>query len=448
MTTEEILDAARFRTAKEAPYPFYLVQLSSTCEKKLDRNLVSDALVEHIKTADPPFSHVFLQTHGWNTPPDKAIRVPFAEFMAGMQNDKNVPSDESFNPLYVGFTWEALPLKFLQEEDALKKAELLEDAMTECELQDDKLVSAARELRRVAEAGVRDDYFKTTMLSLAQSDSEDDDDNEGAVAVVDEDDDQEEIGQVVEEDEAIVAERGFSLFKPVLKLFDPFQQLVFGRLIARGRKTGRVLQGVISKLMLARPNPTIKFCLMANSLGAHVVSGALMGPCGLPYKLHCAFIVQGAVNRDWFAPAGKYCSLIENVAGPVLCTSSAKDDLLRRIFAPFHGTAVGSAGFPDGITLPMLAESEYGERTYEWSCGSWNTIEATQFVDEGDPFTGGHGDFKENETTMAYWSAINTYVEPSKYLTKHSPEVEAEAEPEPVPDEQVEDASSTNCVIA
>ncbi len=357
----------------------------------LHDNYVSDALVEHIKEADPPFTHVFLQTHGWNTPPDKAIRVPFSEFMAGMQNDPNVPDDDSFKPLFIGFTWEALPLKFMQEEDALQKAELLEESMQECELQDEKLVTASRELRRAVEINdPKDEDFRSNMRALIGDESDDDDDNDGAIDEIDKEEEE-------DDGEPVVTQRGFSVPKPVYKLFDPFQKLVFGRLIARGRRTGRVLQRIIAKLMLAKPDPTVKYCLMANSLGAHVVSGALMSPSLLPYKLHCAFIVQGAASSEWFGSGGKYESVRENVAGPVVCTISQKDHLLRNVFRPFHGEAVGNCGFPVANHVEMVSKDEHSRGIYQWKCGDWNNVEGTQFIDEGNPFVGGHGDFKEGK---------------------------------------------------
>lgn len=61
----DLLGQARFYTKDNAQYPFYLVQLSSSGELELNGEYVSDALVELIQSEDPPFSHVFLQTHGW-----------------------------------------------------------------------------------------------------------------------------------------------------------------------------------------------------------------------------------------------------------------------------------------------------------------------------------------------------------------------------------------------
>lgn len=447
---EELLLAARYDTKKGSKYPFYLIQLSSEGELPLRDALVSDALVEMIKSSEVPYSHVFLQTHGWNTPPDKAIRVPFNEFIGGMQDDPNMPDDDSFNPLFVAFTWQALPLRFMQEEDALKRSELLEESLNECEIEDPPLVNASREIRRAAEnRDTKSEELKGGLRAL--KDEVSDDEDEGAMDVIDNDDEEEEEEEPApEEDGAEVADRSFNFRLPskfVIKVLDPFQKLVFGRLISRGRKTGRSMQDIIAKFMLAQPDPTVKYCLMANSLGAHVVSGALMSPSVLPYKLHTAFIVQGAANNEWYSEGGKYESVRENVAGPIVCTVSEKDHLLKRVFGPFHGDAVGSKGFPRGVTLEMRSRDDLAEQKYEWCGGEWNSVEGTRFIDEGNAFVGGHGDFKEDETTMTYWSAINMELDRSKYLTERSPEVvagneEPEAAPEPAKEE-----SGGGCVV-
>lgn len=89
------------------------------------------------------FSHVFLQTHGWNTPPYKAVKIPFSQFMAGMQDDATMPKGPNFKPLFIAFTWQSLPLKFLQQDDALARAELLGPAISECEMEEDAEASEA-----------------------------------------------------------------------------------------------------------------------------------------------------------------------------------------------------------------------------------------------------------------------------------------------------------------
>lgn len=38
-----------------------------------------------------------------------------------------------------------------------------------------------------------------------------------------------------------------------------------------------------------------------------------------------------------------------------------------------------------------------------------------RFIDEGNAVAGGHGDFKEDETTSLYWSAIKADVDASAY---------------------------------
>lgn len=159
--------------------------------------------------------------------------------------------------------------------------------------------------------------------------------------------------KVTEEEAAVVAEQQVtdrSLYfniasKLMINVLNPFQKLVFGCFISRTRKTCHVLQGVIEKLILARIDQTVKYSMMENSLGAHGVSGALVSPSVLPYNLHTAFIVQGALNNEWYNAGGKYNSVKQNLVGPVVFSVSQKDHLHGRVFGPFHGDAVRSSGF-------------------------------------------------------------------------------------------------------
>lgn len=39
----------------------------------------------------------------------------------------------------------------------------------------------------------------------------------------------------------------------------------------------------------------------------------------------------------------------------------------------------------------------------------------SSFIDEGNPIAGGHGDFKEDETTTLYWKMIKVELDSSAY---------------------------------
>lgn len=403
-----VLDAARFKPRENAPYPFYLVQLTRNKELTLDGQLVSDALAWHL--GQEPVSHVFLQTHGWNTPPDKAIKVPFGQFMAGMQDDPTMPKGPDFKPLFVAFTWQALPLKFLQTKDALERAELLGPAMAECNMEQDAEACEAATACASAARGAAPPELQERLRTLAA----------GSHTGLDADDTTAEADAIVSRAVAATAvpagdiaeteDRTFQLPDCVANLLDPVQRLLFGRLIERGVATGHVLRGVMAKLMKAR---RAKYCLMANSLGAHVLAGALNERGDMPFRAHTVYFVQGACNRDWFSDRGRYKGVASQVAGPIVCTTSERDTMLSIVFEPFHGTAVGNDGFPEGCRMDMCSRD--AAAPYEWGCGQWNTVDGTKFIDEGSGIAGGHGDFKEDETTMTYWSAINTDLPPDAY---------------------------------
>ncbi len=415
---EEVLEEACFLPVPGAKYPFYLVQLSAEKELELSGALVSDALAELL--ARDEFTHVFIQTHGWNTAPDKAVKIPFGEFMGGMQDDPTVPNDPSYKPLYVGFTWQSMPVKFFEEKDSLSRTELLGDALEECNIKDPTLTEASQAVSAVARGGPVGE-LRSLMKKLSESsrlafDEPADKDTDAIVdRAIDESAAEQQTADRSFEPEALPG------IRVVRKLLNPVQRLVFGRLIERGARAGEVLHRIIAKFMRAR---RAKYCLMANSLGTHVLAGALLQRGELPFRVHTVFMVQGACNRDWFSSGERYRSIVNQVAGPVVCTLSVKDTMLSGVFEPFHGDAVGNFGFVDGPRMIMRSRAEAATRPYEWSCSDWNSVDGRDFIDEGNFIVGGHGDFKEDETTMTYWSAINFTVPDEKYDFPDSPEEE------------------------
>ena len=113
--------------------PFYLVQLTSNEEKEVDGKLASDALATLISEAaasGQPFTHLFVQTHGWSTPTEQSIDSPFGMFVSGMMDDKNRPQNTDFKPLFVCFTWEGQPTSFIQNDEAITRDELLREALS------------------------------------------------------------------------------------------------------------------------------------------------------------------------------------------------------------------------------------------------------------------------------------------------------------------------------
>ncbi|CDF40325.1 hypothetical protein CHC_T00010118001 [Chondrus crispus] len=167
--------------------------------------------------------------------------------------------------------------------------------------------------------------------------------------------------------------------------------------------------------MVANGDVKTKVCLMANSLGAHVLAGILNKPQTLPHKIHTVFFVQGAITREVFADTKKFCAINNNVAGPIICTHSERDLLLKNMFGVFYGSAIGLSGVERGHSILMKGLRQAGEEPYRFACGEWTSVNGTQFIDEGNAIAGGHGDFKEDETTSCYWAAICTEVEDSCY---------------------------------
>ncbi|CAN8076250.1 unnamed protein product [Agarophyton chilense] len=404
-----LLDANTYMPGDHAKYPYFLIQLAEREEREYDGQLVSDAIVEYIHTHH--VTHIFAQTHGWNTPPDKAVAVPFTEFMGGMQDDRAMPeSSDEFRPIFIAFIWPAVPIDFIKTDDALTKAELL--ASSERELEGESEIAHACEAakRAIDNEDPDDDDLKESMRALvSQIRDDDDEDDEDPENVI------EREREVAREAEYQVTSRRVEdlgdLFKVVMR---PVETFVFGRLMKRGQRVGEVMGAVIGKLMKASEK-RMKVCLMANSLGAHVLVGLLNRSHVLPYKLHTVFFVQGAIAREYFEDGGKFGHVKRIVAGPVVVSFSEHDLMLRNVFGWFHGIAIGFTGAPTGMTCRMKHISEIDDDPYNFECGEWNNIDGSEFINEGSPVAGGHGDFKEDETTSLYWSAIKEEVDDSTY---------------------------------
>lgn len=340
------------------------------------------------------------------------MAVPFTEFIGGMQNDRAMPTDENFKPIFVAFIWQAVAHSFFNPEDAKTRAVLLGE-------EEKKQAGGETDISRAAEAAAaamdeenpdKEELINEFKNLAANSHLDDDDDD-------DEDDDAkvERVraeGRVQREEED---DLGDKLLDIGLSIVNPLQNLVFGRLMGRGQKTGKVMGRVLAKLMEANEGVQTKVCLMANSLGAHVLSGILKDADYLPHKIHSVFYVQGAISDNMFTPGAKFEKIKDNVAGPVVCTYSDKDNILRNFFGLFHGKAIGLVGVPVGERIEMKGLDEYEADPYVLSCGQWNSVDGSRYIDEGNALAGGHGDFKEDETTSLYWSAIKTEVDPEAY---------------------------------
>lgn len=416
----DILERNTYYPGNGSKYPYFLVQLNERGEKQFgeDDLYVSDAICNYVRDND--ITHIIAQTHGWNTPPDKAVAVPFTEFMGGMQNDCAMPTEEDgFKPMFVAFIWPAVPYSFMQSDDALTRAQLLADNEREqMDGEDTAIAKAADAARKAMEEDNPDDEELNESLKVLVDEAHEDDD--------DEDDDEEAnlyreggtdevVNRAKDTPTGNAIETVLTVFRPVMR---PFENLMFGRLMKRGQRVGHVMGAVLGKLMRAAEERSgqVKVSMMANSLGAHVLAGAMKkAPEEMPYKLHTVFFVQGAITREWFGEGRKYGAVANNCAGPVACSYSSRDLMLKNIYGPFHGTAIGFEGSGVGKALDMKSLELLNDEPYEFDCCAWNDVNCSEYIDEGNPVAGGHGDFKEDETTSLYWSMIKCDVDEGGY---------------------------------
>lgn len=366
---------------------------------------MSDILCDYLSSN--PVTHIIAQTHGWNTSPSKAISIPFTEFISKLQQSPSMPaSSSSFRPLFLAFIWPSLPSDFATAPTARSRAQLI--AQNERENG-----GAGGDVERAAEvvsAGKEGDEVDEALSGMAIEAEEEEVQEEGDTGwgnLIN------EVRRKAKEGEMGMFSRG--IMEVGREVLSPFEYVLFGRLIARGNRVGKAMRDTMAKLMKANGGRG-KVSLMANSLGAHVLAGALNGKGQWPYKVHTVFFVQGAIERGKMRNGGKFEQVKGCVAGPVVASFSEKDRTLKWMFDLFRDDPVGVYGFREGNTLQMKGMGELTEgNKYDWKVGEWNSVDGVEFINEGDFFSGGHGDFKDAETVAMYWDMINTDVEEKRY---------------------------------
>lgn len=294
-----------------------------------------------------------------------------------MQNDSEMPAEDDFNPVWIAFIWPAVPTAAANCDDALTRAELI------IQNEANRTKSGTSDIKEAAEAAKKamedenpdDEELRTKLAAVSEHmvDDDDDDDDEVVAAIKNGDTDI-AIERAKESPAGPIIEGAISVFKPIMR---PLETLIFGRLMKRGRDCGKCMGSVLHKLMTVSENRP-KVTMMANSLGAHVLVGAMKQAPTFPYKVHAVFFVQGAINRFWFGTGGRYNQLTDFVAGPVVATFSERDYLLKNVFGPFHGDALGFEGFSNSEPIDMKSLDELQESPYEFSGGQYHSINGSK----------------------------------------------------------------------
>lgn len=335
-----------------------------------------------------------------------------------MQNDDAMPPpSDDFRPLFLAFIWASLPSDFARETDAETRLNLIaenERSFGPEGEQSDVLraAEAARKVVRGEEAEEEEEGEGVRVIREMAGKAEEKE-------LEEEEDEEESAWQRVnrlrtEARNGMLMSFGRAAIGVGSTVLAPFEHILFGRLIARGVRTGKVMGSVLGKLM-REGGEGMKVCVMGNSLGGQVLGGLLKKDVGLPYKIHTVFFVQGAVEKRKFRDGGIFGSVKDTVAGPVLCSYSNADRTLKLMFDFFRDTPLGITGFPDGNTIRMKSLEEGVKEPYKFEYGQWNSIDGSEYINEGDFLSGGHGDFKEDETTSLYWAAIKADVPNEAY---------------------------------
>lgn len=291
-----------------------------------------------------------------------------------MQNDKAMPT-EDFHPVFVAFIWPTLPLGAATEGDALARAELIiehEKNNTE----DNDILDAAEAAKEALQKQDPDDkLLKESVGKLMEhsvdDDNDDDDENEAAIKSGRT---EEVVNRARETICGPILEGFLSIFRPIMR---PFETALFGRLMKRGRTIGVFMGEILAKFMKAAEGRP-KVSMMANSLGAHMLVGALKAGDKMPYKIHSLLFIQGAISSANFESGKRFEPLLKHVAGPVACTFSERDFMLKNIFGPFYGNPLGFKGFSAGKMMYMKSLEELAKGPYDFNLDVCNSVNGSE----------------------------------------------------------------------
>jgi len=200
--------------------------------------------------------------------------------------------------------------------------------------------------------------------------------------------------------------------------------VLFGRYQRRAKVVGRTgVRQLLGTLMAAvgdraaRERP--KFHAAGHSLGAHVVSSAVVGPRGdrppLPAKVHSLVLVQGAVPAGAYGAGGPYGALSAAdgpVAGVTVATHSASDGALWFYGRAYGGEPLGRVGATHTRPSPprRVAMAAAGQGYRLTPGGAFVNVDAGAYIDKvggglGGKAVGSHSDVTDAETTHLVWAA-------------------------------------------
>ena len=199
---------------------------------------------------------------------------------------------------------------------------------------------------------------------------------------------------------------------------------LFGRYQRRAKVVGRTgVRQLLATLIVATGGQAtrgiIKFHAAGHSLGAHVVSSAIVGLRGdrrtSPARVHSLALVQGAVPADAYGAGGAYGALTaanSRVAGAIVATHSSSDRALWFYGRANGGELLGRVGAthtrpstPRRVSMTAVHQA-YGLTPN----GTFVNVDAGAFIDKvegglGGKAVGSHSDMTDAATTHLVWEA-------------------------------------------
>lgn len=218
----------------------------------------------------------------------------------------------------------------------------------------------------------------------------------------------------------------------------PFNYMLFGRLVARARRVGRIAAaGLHQKLrwaaqqqpgsatagvVAAAPaSAPIRFHAIGHSLGAHVVCAMVLGTSGVHIEAPATppwstvVLIQGALpHHSMHNPESLYAPIARGMAATVLVTHSTTDNSLG-LYNHVHGPEDKAMGIAGATLDPATAAPPVvmGPVTTVYAFPAQPrvvNVDANAYIRNVSNATvnlqGGHGNFLGPECVHLFWSAL------------------------------------------
>ncbi|MCU0649086.1 MAG: hypothetical protein MUF00_13885 [Gemmatimonadaceae bacterium] len=434
----------RLTPRHQRPYFLVCVDKHGVERREEDGSLLSERILETIRTANPPITDVFVMSHGWKGDVPAAIDQydRWIDAMGDCTEDRALARTKrpGFTSLLIGFHWPSLPFG---EDDmggnAFSTTSAGGGADAFVEQWADRIADtpAARDALRTLFAQALDDLEPdrlnaATLLAYQTLDREAALANGSPAAAPGADRagfDAQAAYLDARDDEA-------SFSGGIMgALLSPLRQLSFWQMKKRARVVGETGGHALLAALRAAGGNALRLHLMGHSFGCIVVSSMLRGTdTSHPVRAASVILVQGALSLWSFAKqlpddareAGWFRPVVDaaRIEGPLVITTSKFDTAVGKLYPAAAGVAGQVAFNPAATTFPTfgalgtfgaqgpgtgakLLTLTPGDRTRDLHLepGTIYNVIADAVIKTGGGLSGAHSDIDHPEVGHLCWSA-------------------------------------------